>query len=65
MHEPGKITAVRLPPPMLIILVRPAMILTRQLRHYVRTFRFSVKWPSQLVLDPSPTENITPFLRLP
>uniref|UniRef100_A0A2P2Q9I4 Uncharacterized protein n=1 Tax=Rhizophora mucronata TaxID=61149 RepID=A0A2P2Q9I4_RHIMU len=44
--ETWKITIMRLPSPVLILFVRPAVLLAGQLRLYVRTFRFLVERPS-------------------
>lgn len=61
----GKIARVRLPSPVLVILIGASMFLTSELRLNIRTLWLVVMRPSQLVAYPSPTEHVTSFLCFP
>lgn len=63
--EPGQRTGMRLPAPVPVVLVRPAVLLTRQLRLDVRALRLLVTRPSRLVPHPPPAEHVAPFLPPP
>lgn len=63
--EAGQVAAVRLPPPVLVLLVGPPVLLAGQLRLDVRALRFVVMRSALLVSQPPAVEYIALSLHSP
>lgn len=64
-HIPGENAAVRLPPPVLVAGVGPAVRLARELGLDVGALLLGVLGPRHLVVHPLPLEDVAPLRRLP